>query len=380
MPEEITAVPETDVAKHIRENYVGDEQQIMNTELALKFAKIAKTMSDEGAFVSGLGQVEEWLRLIFLEASKKRVLFEPPNKDLADEDRKKGFNRLSRLLHCSANSFGWNTRKNIVLSGFSHGPDIVEIVRGKQMWKDMVGSNHGEFTHSIQWLVLQALLGKEEGYNLPDLYAASVDYSKHNTHDGIAEKSYKRVYLWDFLVDCLPWGGRTEKEDWNAATGVAPFSATPRSPAYANTVIFKQDGFLGKWLKGRYDAPQRQWVHPGDPDGSTTKVHGHIKHLSEIPAILRLPQGNSKSKTSPYQADALRQEHIVPQRQPFEGNKGYTGLQSTAPFHKWQAQKDKNTGEMTKEHNSTGFKFTRPDQVLKENSEFEKLARTILLG
>jgi len=376
MPAEITDVPVQEVAAHIRENYLSDTRQQMSQVDSLNFAEIAKAMSNEKLFLSGLGRVNSWLKVIFEQAMQADLFMVPPNEDMVLADKSKGFNKLSRLLNAAANSRGWKTGGSLVLSGFSHGPDIVKIVKRKLLWKDLVGSNHGEFSHTIQWLILSSLLGGQGRIEIADLYSKACDYSKKNTREGVLAKEYKTVYLWDFLVDCLPKGGRENLPDWNDPKGVAPLSETPRSPSNANKLIYETDGFLASYLQTRYEA--RGWTAPGTKN-TGTKEHGHDKHLDKklTPRPFRTPQKNhsnvplSKSKASAQQIEDATAAHIVSVRKKFNALRGYECIQSTGPYHF--------TPEGDREIYSAGYIFTRPDVALKQNKLIQELAAKIQL-
>ncbi|WP_425258834.1 LirA/MavJ family T4SS effector [Rubrivivax sp. RP6-9] len=325
MPE-ITAKDVEEVAGFLATNFGVPDT------LARKYAVVAEFLSDEKRFGRSLEHVDAWLSRIHETALKEGAYRMAPGDEEYHKD--KDYNVTSRLLNAAANSLGWGTGGNLVLSGFTHPPDFVRIVQRKLMWKDMVASGHGEFTHIIQWLVIYTEMGPEA----TGLYGASCDYSCQGGRYSRGEKRY----LWDFVVDCFP---APPTADWDAE----PRSGTARSPTCANAAIFKTR-FLGDRLRDRYLRKGYKVPTDGSVTYPGTAKHGHEKHFKpgvEIPAV---SEANDPRAT----------RHVV------EAARGYKALQSTG------YKGGPNTQHKVEK---SGFLFARPDRALQQGSSLMMIAQ-----
>jgi hypothetical protein len=302
---------------------------------ARKYAVIAEFLSDEKRFAEALERVDLWLARID-EAARKEGAYRlaPGAEDYHKDKDKKDYNVTSRLLNAAANSLGWGTGGNLVMSGFTHPPDFVRIVQRKLMWKDMVASGHGEFTHIIQWLVIYTEVGSEA----PGLYGACCDYSCERPEYNRGAKAY----LWDFVVDCFP---APPLADWPDE----PRSGTARSPTFANAAIFKSR-FLGAQLKDRYR--RKDYLAP--TDGSVkypgTAEHGHKTHMKPGADVPTVSEADNPRAT----------RHVS------EGAKGFKVLQTTGY---------KGGPNTTRKIEKSGFLFARPDKALQQGSSLMMIAQ-----
>ncbi|CEJ48640.1 LirA/MavJ family T4SS effector [Xanthomonas citri pv. bilvae] len=294
-----------------------------------KYAKIAAYLSDKTKFCEHLGKVDSWLSEIFAKANEAGAFANSP-QGFNYHDTSKGYNITSRLLNAAANSVGWGTGVNLVLSGFTHQPDFVDFVKKKLMWKDMVASAHGEFTHSIQWLIVYSFMHEEA----PVLYAGACDYK------GL-EGEWKDKYLWDFLVDCFP-----PAPDTNVNWTTSVQSNSGRSPTIANAWIQEANGFMGQRLKERYG--RRRWAPPAYIGGTQTVEHSHQKHLAE------------SGIGGGYKKEGLTSENVRDKRRSFDGKNNYRGLVTT------YNGKPKTPDDQKEK--KTGIIFKRDDSQLIPNS------------
>jgi hypothetical protein len=307
----------------------------LEREPAQQYAAIALLLSDEDRFAAALTKVDDWLAAIFEEANRQGLFEQRYGESDVRQEKKGGFNVTSRLLNAAANSLGWGTGGSLVMSGFTHPPDFVRIVQRRLMWKDMVASGHGEFTHIIQWLALYT----EFGPLTPGLYAGACNHQCVNKAYNPTGKT--RPYLWDFIVDCFP---APPEAQWDKDLR----SATARSPTMANASIFKTR-FLGERLRQRYE--RKGYVKPVDSQAnySSTSAHGHDKHL--------VSGGDSPV--------ALEGEQARDNRKIFEGQKGFKGLLTTG-YPKPNTEK---------KQQRTGYLFARGDQALQQGSSLMMIAQ-----
>jgi hypothetical protein len=64
-------------------------------------------------------------------------------------------NVLTRAIFEAASDYGFAVQENVVFSGFISPTDITKDYIAKAvLWKDGVGSQHGEYSHSLQWLTI----------------------------------------------------------------------------------------------------------------------------------------------------------------------------------------------------------------------------------
>ncbi|WP_051390751.1 LirA/MavJ family T4SS effector [Paraburkholderia mimosarum] len=84
-------------------------------------------------------------------------------------------------------------------------PFIGSLIRAKLFWKDAISADHGEHSHSLQWLVAAQLLNGQTTSSIPDLYARTVDY-------WIMSRGVDTINLWQLLVDSFPATGTTARD------------------------------------------------------------------------------------------------------------------------------------------------------------------------
>ncbi|MBM0107765.1 hypothetical protein JM946_23720 [Steroidobacter sp. S1-65] len=179
----------------------------------------------------------------------------------------KGFsNRLSTAISTVGAQLGFSNYSNgIVMAGFTDPGVFTSYVSKGSFWKDAVSSNHGEYSHSLQWLTLGlAAAGKRLSLRTTASYlfknAVAHQSDKEFVVPGRNQPS--KIYLWDFLVDCFDFG---PDPDWQANTA----THTARSPTHFNTRIQASKTWIGRHLRKRY--AKRGWAAPGSPTPTSTK-------------------------------------------------------------------------------------------------------------
>ena len=172
-------------------------------------------------------------------------------------------NRLSGAIAGIGRTLGFDGYQNgVVMAGYTEESVFKSYVESKAFWKDAVSANHGEHSHSIQWLAIALAAAAKEGLSLRNpvtsLYKKTVSFKSNVefTRPGEGGKSSSsRVTLWDFLVDCFNHGGQPDFES-NIITHTA------RSPTALNSKLQAMPIWLGRHIKGRYDA--RGWGAPSN--------------------------------------------------------------------------------------------------------------------
>jgi Family of unknown function (DUF5636) len=217
---------EKDVARFLYDNFAADKVTIPGDKAQhmLAYAKIAKFLSQP----EEVGKVAD-------EMSKGMGQLYRYQKD--EQKLRGAFSQVLRDI-CPLYGFSYHVR---ILNGQLSHEEFCDGVRKKQLFRDVYTRPHGEFTHTIQWLLLAAHLGEQ--IPIPDLYVHSVDYKsakKFNTGKGDNE-----IYLWNFLVDCF-------KGEENYETNV--LCNTFRCPQILTGQLRKvmpTDSWLGEFLYQR---------------------------------------------------------------------------------------------------------------------------------
>ncbi|QYD72975.1 hypothetical protein KZJ38_25185 [Paraburkholderia edwinii] len=133
-------------------------------------------------------------------------------------------------------------------------PYIGYLIRHKLFWKDVIATDHGEHSHSLQWLVLARELSGRTTSVISDLYARTVDYYAF-------KDEVLGVNLWQFLVDCFPLdGGGTRDAAGSLLTDSyrAPNNVTRHLIGYANNLKPLKGHFISDYFCRRYK--KRGWV------------------------------------------------------------------------------------------------------------------------
>lgn len=242
---EITASDVDDVANFLRTTFG------VPAEMAADYARIAVFLSVEKLWQPGMAAASDMLQ----DQYQYHVI-------------KRHGNRLTSAISAAAKSLGFSPyAQGVILAGFTSVETFKDYVKKRAFWKDAVSSNHGEHSHSLQWLAIGiAARGKQDlslTKPVSTLYQYAVDFSSTQTflHSGRGEQA--TIYLRDFLVDCFDFG--TQQPDYK--TNI--HTQTARSPTYVNKYLFQSDLWIGKYLTTRYDT--RGW---GDP-GTGTPIKSH---------------------------------------------------------------------------------------------------------
>lgn len=232
--------------------FINSQFQLNDQVLAADYARIAVFLSDEQkwkpelALLSESLQEEYWARAFYGQS-----------------------NRLSAAISKVGSHLGFSNYTNgIVMAGFTDPNVFVQYVQKGSFWKDAVSSNHGEYSHSLQWLTL-GMAAKEKRLSLyssiSSLFTKSVNYRSKDPFFIPARDQPDRIYLWDFLVDCFDFGPQDPDYTSNIVTHTA------RSPTHFNTIVQGSDTWIGRHLQGRY--AKRNWAAPGSSQPTSIKQY-----------------------------------------------------------------------------------------------------------
>jgi len=153
-----------------------------------KFTNIALFMADTTRFDKEFRKVSELLR----------------QKYNAIAARDTQSNVLTRAIsEIAQQDYGFAAQDNVVFAGFISPTDITkDYISQGVLWKDGVGSQHGEYSHSLQWLTIgmSGIVGATvaDVYKQTVAWRSSVDFNRPN--------GKIKPYVWDFLVDCFSHG------------------------------------------------------------------------------------------------------------------------------------------------------------------------------
>ncbi len=105
-----------------------------------------------------------------------------------------------RFLGFFAHCFGFS-KSIYTISGQLDGETFAGIVSAKILFRDNYTRPHGEFTHTLQWLVIAWEFS--EVLPVSELYANSVKYHSGSKEFVISKGKNASIEMWNFLVDCF---------------------------------------------------------------------------------------------------------------------------------------------------------------------------------
>lgn len=174
-------------------------------------------------------------------------------------------------------SGGFVPGENIVMVGSAFkafGP----IVSSGYLFKDGTGPDHGEYTHTLQWLTVARALHDRTlslRHNVNELYrnsTASGSLSKATVYALTPKPGKRKIGLWEYLVDCFP----DPESEGNLYKNI--LSSTYRTPSEL-TKALRSGGsleytFMRIWLEIREE--ERGWV-----DDKRTKEEMRQYHIKK---------------------------------------------------------------------------------------------------
>jgi hypothetical protein len=204
-----------------------------------------------------------------------------------------GINRFTRSIIRFANrNFGFDIRENIVFTGPLTDEDFTSVVAKGTLWKDTFAPEHGEFSHTFQWLA--AGHGLKLGAQTAELFRMSTLEGKVElcAPDGTGTKMVKKISpLWGWLVDCFNYRESLDtNKDWDPVRNI--YSAgSYRVPNNVNTLLRNRP----EWFIGHY--VQHRHIH---------KLDAAIQTASKDPKIFESSSASLKNKDLKNNMKAIR--------------------------------------------------------------------------
>lgn len=119
------------------------------------------------------------------------------------KDTNTATNRFTRAIIRYAANFGFACPENVVFTGPLSDTKFLSFVKDGVLWKDTFAPEHGEFSHTLQWLSGAVAIGW--GKKTAELYKNSDTMSELPLTTRVnGSLAQKKVPLWAWLVDCFP--------------------------------------------------------------------------------------------------------------------------------------------------------------------------------
>ncbi len=172
------------------------------------YAKIAYFLSQDKEVVTGLNNVSADLWDVYLAQNGYSRSGDKAYARTQNAPEQKG-NRFTRAILEYAINFGFSCQKNVVFTGPLTSNDFLKYVKDGILWKDTFAPEHGEFSHSFQWLAAGREISALAKQDIARLYKGSADIMNivdvHSRVEGNWTVLTKgKVPLWAWLVDCFP--------------------------------------------------------------------------------------------------------------------------------------------------------------------------------
>lgn len=174
-----------------------------------------------------------------------------------------------------AQQYGFNFQQGLGLdTDYNTAPNSVTLigndlflgtlVRTKLFWKDAISADHGEHSHSLQWLVAAQTLHGTTTTPVADLYSKTVDYM-------VMKKGETQTRLWQLLVDSFPTTGGTRKETQLTTDSFrCPQNVTRFLLGAGNNFAPISGHFISNYLYKRYK--NRDWMEIKNQGTSNAKL------------------------------------------------------------------------------------------------------------
>lgn len=175
------------------------------------FGKIYDLFENLDSFKAGLGTVSAllWENYRTITNQRNQRLYTPVPPPPPG-------NLFTRCLGMLAHQYGFTFQQGLSAETdfntapigttlIAGDPFIGSLIRAKLFWKDAISADHGEHSHSLQWLVAAQLLNGQTTSTIPDLYSRTVDY-------WIMSRGVDTINLWQLLVDSFPATGTTARD------------------------------------------------------------------------------------------------------------------------------------------------------------------------
>ncbi|AIF48233.1 hypothetical protein [Dyella japonica] len=237
----------------------------------------------DGAFKSGdLDKASQLLD--FLSSKESRARFTSSLDELSrsiwvaynNPEIMEQSNRFTAAIIRVGAGLGFSCQENVVFVGALDGRAFGDNLKGKVLWKDSFAVDHGEFSHSYQWLAAGEALGWHTGTadfykNVAEIRSVAPLFVIDN-----GRLAYRRAPLWEYLVDCTNYSdGKCSESNRRDAVSAYVDAQLARlksgdfvDPYFANeylrkvykTELFQDDG---KW-KAEFDSIDKRKARKSD--------------------------------------------------------------------------------------------------------------------
>lgn len=215
-------------------------------------------------------------------------------------------NRFTSAIVTVGAKYGFASQDNVVFVGALEAKAFGKRLRDGVLWKDSFALDHGEFSHSYQWLAAGLELGWETGTaalykNLAELRSKAPLFVIDN-----GKLAFRRAPIWEYLVDCTNYSEERAGNAMRAPAAEAYFdkqilafrSGKPVDRYFANQYLrmyFAAELFQGAdqaW-KTDYDTPEKRsrkqleiiGILDRKPDTRGRFVAGQVANFEEQNAI-----------------------------------------------------------------------------------------------
>jgi len=150
------------------------------------YAQLAIFLSNSFAFAKAAAELSDLFRDLYRYVQEER-----------------GFvvDTFVEVLRGVGSYYGFHWEEFYILNDQVDDKDFREVVSNRVLFHDSFTRPHGEYTHAVQWLVM-AYRFRRTSVNVANLYANSVKYRSREPFE-YPDKTKKRIYIWNFLVDCF---------------------------------------------------------------------------------------------------------------------------------------------------------------------------------
>lgn len=178
-------------------------------------------------------------------------------------------NRFTRSILRYALKFGFRCQDNVVFTGPLTSSDFLNQVANGNLWKDTFAPEHGEFSHTFQWLATghhlnwgsdTAMLYK----NCADKFNIQPLWSREGR--GWKKMPAGEVSFWSWLVDCFP-APRGDKFESSTDHIASDSCRTPNIiTALVRNELSQQDCFIRMYVDYRQDSTINRASQEGKAD------------------------------------------------------------------------------------------------------------------
>lgn len=217
------------------------------------YAQIAAFLCNPGLFEAALDQISSqlWDAYCLFNVDTRNRFTRALNKVAAA----KGFLYQNQFTLDTTHS------KPIGIKLTGADPQLGHMLRNKLFWKDSMDLEHGEHSHSLQWLAIaQGIVTEQKNSpKIAELYAETGNFRARPKH----EKTERSLLMWQWVADCFP----TSLSSLATSTfvnGETLQSQSYRSPQVITDYLLNRRGgpipghFVSNYLFHRYK--NRKWL------------------------------------------------------------------------------------------------------------------------